>query len=186
MPNPITPAQRDTLLQTLEARFARTMPYHPDMRWQAVEQALQAAPGQAYVAVSRWKKRAANPTSWPTRSGRTGSCSSIARRKAPKAGEACAMIRKPLLRRKQNAPADSALHMAQTMGAELLSEAQYRALQQLGDFDRKTSSWILTPADIRALGGALFCDKRYGHVFTYHNGADSYYAAAASGLSLAL
>jgi Protein of unknown function (DUF4256) len=79
--------------------------------------------------------------------------------------------------RKENAPQNSAVEMAAAMGIELLTEEQYRALQQLGDFDTKTSSWIKTPSDIRALGGALFCDRRYGKVFVYHNGAPSYYAA---------
>ncbi|MBX3638457.1 MAG: DUF4256 domain-containing protein, partial [Rubrivivax sp.] len=78
--------------------------------------------------------------------------------------------------RKENKPAGSAVEAAAAMGVELLDEAQYRALQQLGEFDLKTSSWIATPADVRALGGALFCDRRYGRVFTYHNGAQSYYA----------
>jgi hypothetical protein len=81
--------------------------------------------------------------------------------------------------RKENKPAGSAEEIADKIGIEILTEAQYRHLQTLGDFDRKTSSWVQTPADIRKLGGALFCDKRYGHVFTYHNGAESYYAARA-------
>jgi len=79
--------------------------------------------------------------------------------------------------RKENKPKDSAVNMAAAMGIELLTEEQYRELQQLGNFDLKTSSWVQTPADIRKLGGALFCDRRYNHVFLYHNGADSYYAA---------
>jgi len=79
--------------------------------------------------------------------------------------------------RKENKPKDSAVNMAAVMGIELLTEEQYRELQQLGNFDLKTSSWVQTPADIRKLGGALFCDRRYNHVFLYHNGADSYYAA---------
>jgi hypothetical protein len=81
--------------------------------------------------------------------------------------------------RKENKPAGSVVGMATAMGIELLSEAQYRALQELGEFDLKTSSWIATPADIRSLGGALFCDRRYGKVFVYHNGAQSYYASRA-------
>jgi hypothetical protein len=85
--------------------------------------------------------------------------------------------REALDSRKENKPAGSALEMAAAMGLELLSEEQYRALQRLGEFDTKTSSWIATPADVRSLGGALFCDRRYGKVFVYHNGAQSYYAA---------
>jgi hypothetical protein len=79
--------------------------------------------------------------------------------------------------RKANKPDDSAMHVADEMGIELLSEEEYRALQKLGEFDLKTSSWIKTPAEIRVLGGALFCDRRYDHVFVYHNGAESYYGA---------
>jgi hypothetical protein len=79
--------------------------------------------------------------------------------------------------RKEHKPHDSALDMAAAIGLEILTEAQYRALQALGHFDTKTSSWVKTPSDIRKLGGAIFCDRRYGHVFTYHNGAESYYAA---------
>ena len=79
--------------------------------------------------------------------------------------------------RKENKPSSSALEMASTMGIEILTEQQYRELQELGEFDKKTSSWVATPAKMRDLGGALFCDRRYDHVFAYHNGADSYYAA---------
>jgi hypothetical protein len=85
--------------------------------------------------------------------------------------------REALESRKENKPKNSALELAATMGIDLLTEEQYRQLQQLDEFDTKTSSWVHTPADIRALGGALFCDRRYGKVFVYHNGADSYYAA---------
>lgn len=85
--------------------------------------------------------------------------------------------REALEARKENKPKDSAMHMAEQMGVELLTEEQYRALQQLGKFDLKTSSWVLTPAEIRKRGGALFCDRRYETVFLYHNGAESYYAA---------
>ena len=87
--------------------------------------------------------------------------------------------REGLESRKEHRPETSATDMAAAMGIELLTEEQYRQLQQLGEFDTKTSSWVQTPADIRDLGGALFCDRRYGHVFTYHNGAQSYYAARA-------
>jgi hypothetical protein len=82
-----------------------------------------------------------------------------------------------LNKRKENKPKDSVIHMAETMGVQILNEEQYRSLQQLGLFDIKTSSWILTPNRIRALGGALFCDRRYDTIFTYHNSAESYYAA---------
>lgn len=86
-------------------------------------------------------------------------------------------LREALESRKEHKPKNNAIDLAAAMGIELLTEGQYRALQQLGEFDARTSSWVMTPRDIRKLGGALFCDRRYGHVYTYHNGAQSYYAA---------
>lgn len=96
---------------------------------------------------------------------------------SPKGRRSVCYDREALESRKENKPGNSALDMAAAMGIDLLSEEQYRALQKLGDFDTKTSSWVKTPSDIRKRGGALFCDCRYGHVFLYHNGAESYYAA---------
>ena len=96
---------------------------------------------------------------------------------SPKGRRSVCYDRAALESRKEHKPEDSAINMAAVMGIELLSEEQYRELQKLGDFDTKTSSWVKTPADIRKLGGALFCDRRFGHVFVYHNGAESYYAA---------
>ena len=96
---------------------------------------------------------------------------------SPKGRRSICYDHEALNARKENKPKDSALNMAAAMGIELLTEEQYRELQQLGDFDTKTSSWVKTPSEIRKLGGALFCDRRYNHIFLYHNGADSYYAA---------
>jgi hypothetical protein len=96
---------------------------------------------------------------------------------SPKERRSICYDHEALEKRKEHKPADSAINMAKEMGIEILTEEQYRQLQQLGNFDTKTSSWIKTPAEIRKLGGALFCDRRYNHVFTYHNGAESYYAA---------
>jgi hypothetical protein len=96
---------------------------------------------------------------------------------SPKGRRSVCYDREALEARKENKPKDSAINMAAAMGVELLTEEQYRELQKLGEFDLKTSSWVKTPADIRKLGGALFCDRRYNTVFLYHNGADSYYAA---------
>jgi hypothetical protein len=98
---------------------------------------------------------------------------------SPKGRRSVCYDHEALQARKEHKPANSAVAMATDMGIELLTEEQYRELQQLGDFDLKTSSWVQTPADIRKLGGALFCDRRYNHVFVYHNGADSYYGARA-------
>ena len=96
---------------------------------------------------------------------------------SPKGRRSICYDEEALESRKEHKPADSAMHMAANMGIEMLDETAYRELQQLGEFDLKTSSWIATPADIRKLNGALFCDRRYGHVFVYHNGAESYYGA---------
>src|SRR4029453_7734405 len=96
---------------------------------------------------------------------------------SPKGRRCVCYDREALESRKENKPENSAIDLAAAMGVELLTEGQYRALQKLGDFDTKTSSWVKTPAEIRKRGGALFCDRRYDHVFVYHNGAESYYAA---------
>src|SRR5690606_13982718 len=96
---------------------------------------------------------------------------------SPKGRRSVCYDREALEARKKNKPENSAMDMAAAMGIELLTEEQYRGLQELGNFDMKTSSWVQTTSDIRALGGALFCDRRYGNIFLYHNGADSYYAA---------
>ena len=103
----------------------------------------------------------------------------IVQRKVPRAAEACVTTGEALRARKENKPKDSATEVAAAMGIELLTEEQYRELQKLGEFDTKTSSWVKTPSEIRELGGALFCDRRYDTVFVYHNGAESYYAARA-------
>jgi len=104
---------------------------------------------------------------------------SMSRAESPKARRSVCYDREALESRKEHKPKNSAIDMAADMGIEILTEEQYRELQKLGDFDTKTSSWVQTPADIRELGGALFCDRRYDHVFVYHNGAESYYAARA-------
>jgi hypothetical protein len=98
---------------------------------------------------------------------------------SPKGRRSVCYDREGLESRKEHRPEDNAIDMAAAMGIELLTEEQYRELQRLGDFDTKTSSWVITPSDIRKLGGALFCDRRFGHVFVYHNGAESYYGARA-------
>ncbi|MGH2563301.1 MAG: DUF4256 domain-containing protein [Ginsengibacter sp.] len=105
---------------------------------------------------------------------------------SPKGRRSLCYDREALNSRKEFKPADSAINMAAAMGIELLTEEQYRELQQLGEFDLKTSSWVKTPADVRKLGGALFCDRRYNTVFVYHNGAESYYAARRFRVSLRL
>lgn len=167
---------RDKLLQTLKARFDKNPPRHAGIAWADVQARLEGR-AAALVSLQAMEATGGEPDviGLDQASGRFTFCdcspeSPAGRRSGCYDGEA-------RLSRKENRPDHSAVEMAQAMGVELLTEAQYRALQQLGEFDLKTSSWIATPPEVRALGGALFCDRRYGKVFTYHNGVQSYYAA---------
>ena len=168
--------QQDHLVKTLKERFHQHMNRHKGIEWNAVQQRLEAN------AVKLWSLHAMEETGGePDVVGmdkKTGEyifydCCA----KSPKGRRSICYDDEALAKRKEHKPADSAMNMAAEMGVEILNEAQYRELQQLGKFDSKTSSWITTPPDIRKLGGALFCDYRYETVFVYHNGADSYYAA---------
>lgn len=167
--------ESDALLQVLEARFKKHMQRHKGIAWADVQARLEAKPAalkplQAMEAsggepdvIARDKSGAITfcDCSPESPAGRRSTCFDGEARDA----------------RKENKPLSSAVEMAEAMGIQLLTEAQYRALQELGEFDLKTSSWIDTPSDVRTLGGALFCDRRYGQVFVYHNGVQSYYAA---------
>lgn len=169
-------SERDELLRALKARFEANMHRHVGIAWAEVCARLEARP-DALRSLREMDASGGEPDVMG-RDEETGDLifcdcspeSPIGRRSTCYDGEALAS-------RKENKPANSAVEMAAAMGIELLTEAQYRELQRLGDFDTKTSSWVRTPPDVRALGGALFCDKRYGKVFIYHNGAQSYYAA---------
>ena len=152
------------------------MPRHKGLAWETVLARLEASPA-AWVALGRMEATGGEPdvTGRDEVTGQIVYCdcsleSPAGRRSLCYDGEA-------LNARKENRPQGSAVELAREMGIELLTEDQYRMLQQLGEFDAKTSSWIATPPEVRALGGALFCDRRYGKVFVYHNGAQSYYAA---------
>ncbi len=125
----------------------------------------------------KWKEPAVNRMLLDTIKRQVNTFFMIAQQKVRLDEEVFVTIVEALESRKENKPKDSAVNMAAAMGIELLTEEQYRELQKLGSFDLKTSSWVKTPADIRKLGGAIFCDRRYDKVFTYHNGAESYYAA---------
>lgn len=168
--------ERDALLQVLKARFAANTHRHTGVAWADVQARLEARP-DVLQSLQSMEATGGEPDVIG-RDKKTGSltfcdCSAespTGRRSVCYDGEA-------LDSRKENKPANSAVAMAASMGITLLTEAQYRTLQLLGDFDLKTSSWVQTPPDVRALGGALFCDRRYGQIFTYHNGAQSYYAA---------
>ncbi|HET6851285.1 MAG TPA: DUF4256 domain-containing protein [Pyrinomonadaceae bacterium] len=174
----ITPAQREELLSTLKSRFEKNMNRHKGLDWSKVQTKLEADPEKLW-SLNEMERTGGEPDV-VGHDKKTGEfifydCSA----ESPKGRRSICYDREALEARKEHKPKDSALNMAAAMRIDLLTEEQYRELQKLGDFDTKTSSWIKTPADIRKLGGALFCDRRYNHVFVYHNGADSYYAARA-------
>lgn len=169
------PENRDQLLSSLRNRFEKHPHRHAGVPWQAVLARLEAAPA-AWSALHAMEASGGEPdVIGQDGAGRLTFCDCSP--ESPVGRRSLCFDRAALDARKENKPGGSAAEMAAAMGIELLTEAHYRALQQLGEFDLKTSSWIATPADVRSLGGALFCDRRYGRVFVYHNGAQSYYAA---------
>jgi len=170
------PQERDELLQLLEARFALHMQRHPGIAWADVRTQLEGNPS-ALRSLQAMESTGGEPDviGQDKKSKRYTFCDCAA--ESPTGRRSLCYDQKALDARKENKPTDNAVEMAAVMGIALLTEAQYRELQTLGDFDLKTSSWISTPPAVRQLGGALFCDRRYGQVFLYHNGAQSYYAA---------
>jgi hypothetical protein len=168
--------ERTALLEVLQARFEQNMHRHAGLAWSEVKARLDAHP-EALRALQQMEASGGEPDvigksldarhfifcdcSPESPAGRRSTCYDAQARES----------------RKENQPRSSAVEMAHEMGIELLTEDQYRELQKIGEFDTKTSSWIKTPSEVRRLGGALFCDRRYGKVFTYHNGVQSYYAA---------
>ena len=168
--------QRDDLLRALKARFEKNMHRHHGVAWAEVQARLESNPG-ALRSLLAMEATGGEPdvTSQDKGTGRVtfSDCSP----ESPAGRRSLCYDRAALDARKENKPQGSAVEMAAKMGVDLLTEEQYRALQTLGEFDTKTSSWVQTPPDVRSLGGALFCDRRYGRVFVYHNGAQSYYAA---------
>lgn len=172
----MTAQERDRLRQTLEARFEANRPRHAALTWAQVLQRLDAMP-DAWRTLQRMEASGGEPDviGLDDATGQVLFCDCAA--ESPAGRRSLCFDDDALNARKENKPAGSAMQQAAEMGVELLTEAQYRALQQLGEFDLKTSSWIATPSDVRGLGGALFGDRRYGRVFVYHNGAQSYYAA---------
>ncbi len=179
----LSPAQREELLKALKARFEKNMNRHKGLEWAKVQAKLKANPDR-YRDEKLWSLNEMERTGGePDVVGgdkKTGEyifydCSA----ETPKGRRSVCYDGEALESRKEHKPKNNAIDMAAAMGIELLTEEQYRELQELGDFDTKTSSWVQTPTEIRELGGALFCDRRYDHVFVYHNGAESYYAARA-------
>ena len=172
----LSPEQREELLQTLKARFEKNMNRHPGLEWADVQAKLEENPEKLW-SLHEMEETGGEPDVVGY-DGKTGEyifydCSA----ESPKGRRSVCYDREALESRKEHKPKSSAVEMAAAMGIELLTEEQYRELQQLGNFDMKTSSWVITPERIRRLGGALFCDRRYDTVFVYHNGAESYYAA---------
>jgi len=172
----LTPQQRDELLTTLKTRFDKNMNRHKGLEWSKVQAKLDANPEKLW-SLSEMESTGGEPDV-VGHDKKTGAyiffdCAA----ETPKGRRSLCYDRAALNARKENKPKDTAVDMAAALGVELLTEEEYRELQKLGEFDTKTSSWIETPSDIRKLGGALFCDRRYNTVFVYHNGADSYYAA---------
>lgn len=168
--------ERDQLLRVLQARFGQNMQRHAGIGWNAVQARLQAHPA-ALRALAAMEASGGEPDviGHDPKSGEITFCDCS--EESPAGRRSLCYDGAALDARKENKPQGSAVEMAADMGVALLTEEDYRKLQQLGEFDLKTSSWILTPPDVRSLGGSLFCDRRYGKVFVYHNGAQSYYAA---------
>jgi hypothetical protein len=165
-----------TLLNTLQTRFAKNKDRHPGMEWAKVQAKLEDNP-EKLGSLSAMEDTGGEPdvVGFDAKTGEYVFFDCAA--ESPKGRRSYCYDRPAWESRKEHKPEDNAVDAAAAMGAEILTEAEYRALQQLGQFDLKTSSWVSTPANIRKLGGALFCDRRYDTVFVYHNGAESYYAA---------
>jgi hypothetical protein len=174
----LSPEQREELLSVLKTRFEKNMNRHKSLEWAQVQARLEANAEKLW-SLHEMERTGGEPDV-VDHDKKTGEynfydCSA----ESPKGRRSLCYDREALDSRKENKPKDNAIDMAAAMGVELLTEEQYRELQQLGNFDTKTSSWVKTPPDIRKLGGALFCDRRFNTVFVYHNGAESYYAARA-------
>lgn len=166
----------EELLDTLKSRFDAHPQRHPGVEWKRVQTRLEADPNKL-ASLSEMEKTGGEPdvVGSDTKTGEIifMDCSA----ESPGGRRSLCYDRQAWESRKENRPSGNVLDAAARMGSELLTEGQYRQLQSLGKFDQKTSSWVLTPAPIRRLGGAIFCDRRYDTIFVYHNGADSYYAA---------
>ena len=172
----LSPEQSEELLRALKARFEKNMDRHKGLEWAKVQAKLEANTEKLW-SLNEMERTGGEPDV-VDHDKKTGEyifydCSA----ESPKGRRSVCYDREALESRKEHKPENNAIDMAAAMGIELLTEEQYRELQKLGNFDTKTSSWVKTPANIRKLGGAIFCDRRYDTVFVYHNGAESYYAA---------
>jgi Protein of unknown function (DUF4256) len=172
----LTTTQIVELFEVLKKRFGKNAQRHLDLDWSQVKASLDKNPA-ALTALNEMERTGGEPdvVSFAFAPGEIIFCDCAI--ESPTERRSLCYDQAALDGRKENKPKGSVLETAKLMGVELLTELEYRALQDCGEFDKKTSSWVQTPAAIRKLGGALFCDRRYGQVFTYHNGAESYYAA---------
>jgi len=174
----LTPDQTQELLNKLRARFAKNTNRHPDLEWEKIQAKLETNMEKLW-SLNEMEQTGGEPDvigyDGETEEYIFCDCSA----ESPAGRRSICYDQEALDSRKENKPGDSAINLATEMGIDLLTEQQYRELQKFGKFDTKTSSWIITPPEIRKLGGALFCDRRYDTVFVYHNGASSYYAARA-------
>ncbi len=168
--------QRETLLSALKTRFEQHMRRHTGLDWADVRARLEAHAGKLW-SLHEMERTGGEPDVVGHEEATGGYIFYDCSAESPKGRRSLCYDRDALEQRKDHPPENSAIDVAAAMGIDLLTEEQYRALQTLGEFDTKTSSWVKTPAGIRKLGGALFCDRRYDTVFVYHNGAESYYAA---------
>lgn len=174
----LSAAQRDELIKALKTRFEKNMNRHKGIEWAKVQAKLEANAEKLWSLYEmEYTEGEPDVVGVDKKTGEYIFFDCAA--ESPKGRRSICYDHEALESRKEHKPANSAIGMAADMGIEILTEEQYRELQQLGNFDTKTSSWVMTPPAIRKLGGAIFCDKRYGNVFTYHNGAESYYAARA-------
>jgi hypothetical protein len=172
----LSAGQREELLGVLSIRFEKNMIRHPGLEWPEVQARLEVFPAKLW-SLHEMERTGGEPdvVGFDKKTGEYTfyDCSA----ESPDGRRSLCYDRQALDARKANKPKDSAIDMAEAMGITLLTEEQYRALQKLGKFDTKTSSWLITPPEIRKLGGAIFGDRRYNHIFVYHNGADAYYGA---------
>jgi len=172
----LSPKQREELLSILKARFEKNVNRHKGLEWTKV-QAKVEADAEKLRSLNKMERTGGEPdvVGYDKRAGEYIFCDCSA--ESPEGRRSVCYDREALDSRKEFKPKDTAMDMAAAMGIEILTEEQYRELQKLGNFDTKTSSWLKTPSEIRRLGGAIFADRRYNHVFVYHNGASSYYGA---------
>ncbi|WP_200801352.1 DUF4256 domain-containing protein, partial [Clostridium sp. Marseille-P2415] len=174
--NELSSEQREELLRVLKARFEKNMNRHKGLEWAKVQTKLETDTEKLW-SLNEMERTGGEPDAvgQDIKTGEYIFCDCSA--ESPKGRRSVCYDREALESRKEHKPDHNAVDMAAAMGIEFLTEEQYRELQKLGSFDVKTSSWVKTPTNIRKLGGALFCDRRYDTVFVYHNGAESYYAA---------